>query len=133
MIPEQFVGWVWVAAIATPILIGFKIWFSFVRSRIKDAARIQRQAIKENPEGIKDSLDMWINHPNEAIEALKQKRIVLEKEGRTAEISSIDSQISMLNTLAKLPEPARPIVKDLGMAAYRGVRNIIKEYTGGQY
>ena len=107
MIEEWLVSNLWWIVIIAAVVIGLKVWLGFVLKRAKIAIQQHKEQTKNQVKGSED-IEMWVNHPEEAIQALMTKRSVLEKEKRTSEIESVDQQIKWLGYMTKIPPVIRP-------------------------
>jgi len=70
----------------------------------------------------------YVTNPEETIKALKIKRGIHEKAGDTASIASVDTEIQVLQAIAKIPAPGRPYAAKFLQIGMKKIEKIMDNF-----
>ena len=108
---EVFGNYIWVIIISTFAIIIFGKILKYKLTFANKREMQHRRAINNKPN---EEMKAYIENPEASIEALMQQRKVFEKAGNPEKLSSIDSQIKMLQQVSKIPPMFRPTLMKIG-------------------
>ncbi len=108
---EIFGNYIWIIIIGT---FAFGVFSKILKYKLTFANKREmqhRRAINNKPN---EEMKAYIENPEQSIEALMAQRKIFEKEGNPEKLSSIDSQIKMLQQVSKIPPMFRPTLLKIG-------------------
>ena len=108
---DSFGNYIWVIIFSS---IGIIIFSKILKYKLTFANKREmqhRRAINNKPN---EEMKAYIENPEQSIEALMVQRKIFEKQGNPEKLSSIDSQIKMLQQVSKIPPMFRPTLMKIG-------------------
>lgn len=106
-------------------VVGFSQFRKWNIEKFKAKSNNEKQKRKEQMQMPDADLKKYIAEPELTIQALKKKREIFEKANDKAGIDSIDNEIKMLQILAQIPAPVRPMAANIGQSLMKKVSGMV--------